>query len=525
MTDTDTIAARFLRRLNIGHFLARMGEWLAIVLSILGVCVLVVRLLTPDLWPEILWLCMCIVPVGYFAWRLSKKQKFTRLESIALFDSKLQSGGLLMAISECHDESWSEYLPQHEEEWHSLLPRIRPIRFLKVVIVPLLFLTVVCLIPLQSHSEQGRQTGTIQQKTTQKLQQMLDGLNEAHLLEPEQTQQFQEDINKLKNQYTDSAMTHERWETVDTIEARLKQKAEQTVRTMRQAQQSLKILKTNQMPSEHGSLQNEEATSQIKLPGAKKRTRKSSVDSNKKTKNKTKKEKSRQNSSENRKMGQKLNEEQKRQLVENVSKALKTMLENNSDLLSQLSPEMLEKIQEMMKQNSQFDLPDDPELKEQLLNELQNLMKNESQRFQEMMQKLQRSGKLKELQNRLAAGQKSASRRSDRKSSSRRSNQNQSGKMGISRGPGSSPIDGTHPLSKSPTNFRDIVLPPGFRDKTKKETARIEMKEPEIETEQKTIRGNRKIEIDSSNLESFKRRIRPKHRQAVRKYFESKKKK
>src|SRR5262245_21977660 len=100
MSARDRWIRRHLARLHFGQFLQRAAEWVGGFLFVFGSLVLLVKLLAPSLWPEVLWLGLGAGPATVAAWWLSRTGRFTRGESVALLDRSLDAGGLLMTLSE-----------------------------------------------------------------------------------------------------------------------------------------------------------------------------------------------------------------------------------------------------------------------------------------------------------------------------------------------------------------------------------------------------------------------------------------
>ncbi len=63
MTDLDLWINRHNRRLWLGLFLQRAGEWLAAFLFLFGASVLTAKLFLPEFWPRVLWLGLLAIPI------------------------------------------------------------------------------------------------------------------------------------------------------------------------------------------------------------------------------------------------------------------------------------------------------------------------------------------------------------------------------------------------------------------------------------------------------------------------------
>ncbi len=222
MADRERWIRRHLMKLRWGQCLQRMGEWLALFLLAFGMLILLVRRLTPDLWPHVLWVGLAAVPLSFLAWRSTRRRAFTREESIALLDRTLGTGGLLMTLSERNDEQWVEYLPQLEAQWRKALPRWRPKRLASYLVLPCLFAVGVCFVPLKKLEAVAESPRTAGQRATQRLDQFLTALEEADLLPEKEKKALREQIDQLVEETKQSPLTHEKWETVDTLEQRLR---------------------------------------------------------------------------------------------------------------------------------------------------------------------------------------------------------------------------------------------------------------------------------------------------------------
>ena len=64
-----------------------------------------------------------------------------------MLDQKLAAGGLLMTLSELPGAAWKARLPQLESLWRRALPTLRPVRFARVLILPIVFAVATCFEP------------------------------------------------------------------------------------------------------------------------------------------------------------------------------------------------------------------------------------------------------------------------------------------------------------------------------------------------------------------------------------------
>ena len=226
MSPMDRWIERHLRRLAFGRFLERAADALAVFLFVFGTAVLVVKLLVPALWPHVLWLAAAVVPVGLAAWIVSRRNRYTRTNSVAMLDRRLEVGGLLMTLAETPDEQWAEQLPQAESIWQESIPKVRPVRFAKCLMLPLLFAVGACFVPLREAKAEPILPNVVGKQASEQLVEMLDWLEDADVMADEEEEQLREEIEKLADQTEDTPLTHEKWETVDALRERMQMRLE-----------------------------------------------------------------------------------------------------------------------------------------------------------------------------------------------------------------------------------------------------------------------------------------------------------
>jgi hypothetical protein len=72
---------------------------------------------------------------------------------------------------------------------------------------------------------------------------------------------------------------------------------------------------------------------------------------------------------------------------------------------------------------------------------------------------------------------------------------------------------------KKHTKFKDVVLPPGLLDKSKDDVVATTPREPEVKSTESAAQGEARNSNPSSGKETWNRKLRPRHRGVVRKYF------
>lgn len=336
MPEFDRWVQRYVRRISVGEFLRDAAEWLAGFCFVFGIVVLAVKLRWTSLWPHVLWLVAASVPATGVAWWLSRRRRLSRQDAVAMLDQKLAAGGLLMTLSELPGAAWKVRLPQLESLWRRALPTLRPVRFARVVILPIAFAVAACLVPLRDIHEPVVE-GAVAQQALQRLDEFMRQLEEAEVIKPEEkeSEQLKEEMQKLSNETKERPLTHEKWETVDALQERLKAKLEYQSNLMSQAADSLAALS--------------ETLNQLGQSGE-----------------------------------TKLSDEQLQQLEKEVAKAMQELAKSGS--LGKLSPALQAKLGEMAK-FGQFKLPQDAAEREALAEELQKFLNKESLKLADLRSK------------------------------------------------------------------------------------------------------------------------------------------
>jgi hypothetical protein len=327
MTAADRWIERYLKRLAFGLFLQRFAAWFAGFLFVFGSAVLVVKLLMPAFWPHVLWLALASIPVTFAVWLLSRCNRFTRSESVALLDRKLDAGGLLMTLSETSDNGWAARLPQVESIWRESIPKVRPVRFAGYLVLPLVFAVGTCLVPLREANPEPILRNTVGTRAAEQLEEMLDLLQEADVLEEEEQQQLREQIEKLAKETKQTPLTHEKWETVDALRERLRMRLDTASLTVSKAQNAAMTLAKADMAD-----------------------------------------------------ARPLSLERIAQLEKHILEALQKLARDGE--LSRAEPGLRKELERLVK-NGQFKLPQDAAARKKLLDELQDFLDQESDKLSE----------------------------------------------------------------------------------------------------------------------------------------------
>jgi hypothetical protein len=473
MSARDRWIARHLRRLHFGQFLQRAAEWMAVYLFAFGSLVLIVKLLLPGLWPHVLWLGLGAVPVTIAAWMLARRGRFSRQESVAMLDRRLGTGGLLMTLCETPDAEWEARLPEVERAWKDGMPRIRPRRFASRLAVPLMFAVGVCFIPLRDISARPL-TRTVGRQATAELEELLEVLDEAEVLEEQEEQQLREEIAKLAEETEEAPLTHESWETVDALEQRLRMQMAESVAMADQAAAAAELLA-------------EAAAGNIPA----------------------------------------LSPERMAELESDALEMLERM-QRNGTLPNTTSPEMQELLQRLMRNGQNgARFPQDGSQREQLLNELREMLQREQQRLAQARQQCQSGQCQGQGQCRQCGahgqcnGQGLCSSCAGALGSSQRDGDGAPGRGGINRGRGDAEMSWGDESDEQGTKFKETVLPPGFSEEPKDDILGLSFAPPEEDVAASAPRARGRDDGPTGGQDTWDRQLRPRHREVVRRYFRS----
>lgn len=343
MIAADRWIDRHLRRLEFGRFLQGLAPWMAGYLFLVGSVVLLVKLLAPamglepetarrflDLKRHFVWLGVGSIFVAALVWRLTRIGGFTRRESVALLDSRLEAGGLLMTLAERPDETWAEQLPQLEQQWQESLPRIRPVRFFKYLSLPLIFAVAAGFVPIREARPETTPT-LVGQQATEQLEELLEMVDAADAIDKEEQNRMREEIERLADETEKSPLSHEKWETVDALRERLKMRFDVASTSVAKARSALATLAA--------------ASGNDKLT---------------------------------------LSPERTAQLEKDVLETLQKMAENGA--LAGAPSELQSDLERLLKQG-EFDPSGDPAARQELLDSLQEFLDQEAQRLAEAREK------------------------------------------------------------------------------------------------------------------------------------------
>ncbi len=71
------------------------------------------------------------------------------------------------------------------------------------------------------------------------------------------------------------------------------------------------------------------------------------------------------------------------------------------------------------------------------------------------------------------------------------------------------------------SKFKEVILPPGMVDQPRDDVLGVTHNEPEVAPSESAPRAPRRQIDPAAGLETWKRKVSPRHREVVRKYFDS----
>ncbi|MGZ0170292.1 MAG: hypothetical protein ACKVHE_12110 [Planctomycetales bacterium] len=462
--------ARCWKRLRFGQFLTSAADWLAVYLFVLGSAVLITKLAMPDFWPNVLWLVAGAVPVAFAAWWISGRELFSRTESVALLDNRLEAGGLLMTLCEAPDDLWEERLPQLETLWKTSLPQYRPVRFARQMAGPFVFVLAACLVPLREVEASPTLKNTAGEQATSQLQELLTELEKSDVLEEEEKQELEGEIAKLVEETKDTPLTHEKWETVDALRERMRMRVETTAAELVTAQQALASLK-NAADGDFSTLSMES--------------------------------------------------------MEMLSKDVLEMLQKMADkgAFDNMPRDLKDQLQRLTKNGtSGFQLPKDPAELSEMLDGLGDFLEGESKKLSELRSKC-KGGKCQgcagcEAGCTCSGPTDVACTCPNCPNAGGQCAGGGAGSGGISRGRSDATLTWGDESTLENTKFKESVLPPGMLDKPRDEVVGITIAAPETDVADSAPRSAARAATAASGDETWKGTVRPRHRSVVRRYFD-----
>lgn len=453
---------RYVARMRLGEFLKAAADAGAVFLFVFGASVLMVKLLIPQAWPNVLWGGLGLIPAFGLAWWLAGRKRHGRWESVARLDSALETGGLLMMLSELPDEEWAAALPQIDQAWQKALPRLRPKRFASYLVLPLLFAVGACFVPLRDLTSAPVLRNTVGQKAAQELETLYQALDKEQVLDAEEKKQLQEEIRKIAEETRATPLTHEKWETVDALRERMKVRLESASMIARQASDAAAMLGAAKAADGELSLERFD------------------------------------------------------RLEKDLGEALTKLGKKG---IFKGAPNNLENRLERLTKDGELKLPEDAAERQELLDDLREFLDDENRRLSELRKELQGGG---EGQGD-GQGEGDEDGENEGGADSGNSNSNRPGRGGVNRGRGDAKLTWGDESEKQGTKFKEVVLPKGAAEQPKDEIVAIQKSAPTEEPTGDAPRSAQRSDEAAAGQATWNRKLNPRHRNAVRKYFDTNK--
>jgi hypothetical protein len=447
---------RYAARIRLGEFLRRAAETGAAYLFAFGAAVLVVKLLIPQAWPNVLWGGLGLIPAFALAWWLAGRSHSSRWQSVARLDSALSTGGLLMMLSELPHGEWEKALPQLEAAWKGAIPRVRPTRFSSFLALPLLFAAGACFVPLHEGTPAVVLRNTVGQQAAQELEALLNSIDKEQVLDEEEKKQLQDEIRKIAEETRETPLTHEKWETVDALRERMKVRLESTAMIALKASDAAAMLAA-------ASADGDVDLDRIDI------------------------------------------------LEKDLGEALTKL--GKKGVFKGAPQDLQDRLERLMK-NGRFKAPDDAAEREELLDELREFLDDENRKLADLRKKCSGCRGGQDGDDEDAEGNCSGTCSSNRP-----------GRGGVTRGRGDAELTWGDESDKQGTKFKEVVLPRGSQDDPKDDIVAIQKSAPIEEPGSDAPRSARRSDEAAAGQTTWNRKLNPRHRNAVRKYFDTVKEK
>ncbi len=175
-------------------------------------------------------------------------------------------------------------------------------------------------------------------------------------------------------------------------------------------------------------------------------------------------------------------------------------------------------------------MPSDPGERSELLSELDDFLEQESSRLSELRTKCEGQGQCKSCQKCvdgcLCSGPEDAAClcpncQNGQCSPSSKDGNGKPGRGGISRGRGDAPLTWGDESTRENTKFKETILPPGSEDLPQDQVIGLTVAAPDDETASSAPRTAARGTSAATGDETWRRKLRPRHRSVVRGYFDS----
>ncbi|HXY36886.1 MAG TPA: hypothetical protein VEI07_21845 [Planctomycetaceae bacterium] len=465
MNQFEAWITRQRRRLSLGVFLAAFADAMAVFLLVFGSSVLLVKVARPGLWPAVLWLSALAVPLTICAWAWSRRRDFSRRQAVALLDSRTGANGLLMTLCDTVDAEAPSGIRSEmaDNGWAERLAAWNPNwatglpRLRPVRAARRLWLPIVFVI--------GCCCVPLREARTESLRANFVGTQAAESLD----QSLQE---LRESEVLDQKESQDLQQAID----KLKEETKTTPLTHESWEVVDSLRETMRVRAEESLMAASKARDALDRLAADAQQSQSS-----------------------------LSAERRDQLEQEAMESLRKLSKNGR--FSKASPELQKKLQQLMK-DGKLSLPKDAKEREKTLSDLKKFLKDESEKLAKSR------GKSKEGDvDDDAEGENSDTDRTER--------DGKPGRGGVNRGRGDAKLTWGDEAETDGAKFKEIVLPPGTPDQPSKEIISQSATAPEVEPAASAPRAAGQAVGPETGRQTWNRTLRPRHRAAVRNYFDS----
>ena len=219
--------------------------------------------------------------------------------------------------------------------------------------------------------------------------------------------------------------------------------------------------------------------------------------------------------------GQKLSPEAQEQLEKDVEEAIEQLAKKGASS-AEIGPgkpgsgkkSLKDQLQSLMK-DGKARLPSDPTERQELLDQLKEELEKEKQKLSELRKKCKACSQCKGK----CEGECEGDGLSDQPGPNK---DDKPGRGGVTRGRGDAEMSYGDEANKNGVKFKETILPPGFADKPKDEIAGVQLIAPNEEPATAAAKGAQRAIDPSSGNATWNRKLSPKHRNVVRKFFDAK---
>jgi hypothetical protein len=207
---------RLARRLAVGVFLDVWPAWAVGSLLLAGVVALVCRLFIPAA-AGLPWLWLAPIAATLPALVVCALRAYRPEQVVAIADSLAGGDGLLLALAERHDASWSGS-PLLERVAALPMPRLQPLRKLSMLVPALAFLWAALLLPQREAFRPPQ--AVLADQVVNELAATIVALKKEDLITPEEEKKFEEEIERVRKSVTERVDSSS-WEAADALKERV----------------------------------------------------------------------------------------------------------------------------------------------------------------------------------------------------------------------------------------------------------------------------------------------------------------